>query len=146
MAQVRLAEELSELVLAHLDGDQAVLDSLPGTDLSDLPLVMVGDFAPRIVVGDVPVQRARWWFAREEIVVADPFRAVQRLRGRHRLPRHGVARSTADPAQFVLDLDAPLLVEAMVDHVAHGGDLLLTERPEPIKAAAPVAHGFASRV
>lgn len=131
--EIQLAEQLSELVLAHLDGDQAVLDALPGADLSDLPLVMVGDFAPRIVVGDVSVQHAQWWFAREEIVVAEPFQAVQRLRGRHRLPRYCVARSTAAPALFAVDLDVPLLVEAMVHHVAQEGDLLLTERPEPVR-------------
>jgi hypothetical protein len=137
--EVGLAEELSELVLAHLDGDQAVLESLPGTDLGDLPLVMVGDFAPRIVVGDVSVQHAQWWFSREEIVTAEPFRAVQRLRGRHRLPRHCVARSTADPARFMVDLDVPLLVEAVVHHVAQGGDLLLTERPGPVQGSGPGA-------
>ena len=135
---VRAAEELSTLVLAHLDGDQAVLDPLSVSDLADgLPLVMVGDFAPRILVGGVVVQHAQWWFAREEIVLADPFRSVQRLRGRYRLPRRCVTGSTENPARLAVDLDVPVLVETMADQLRAGGDLVLAELP----AAAPAMVG-----
>jgi hypothetical protein len=192
---LEFVEQLSELVLDSLDGDEAVLDPARLANLATaaasadfpvldttverdvdgrellllaeqpfLPLVLVGDFAPRIIVDGVLVQRARWWFARSEVVTeynanphganphgvnphgVDPsaaFLVLQRLRGCLRLPRHCFARSSNGSASIQVDLDAVADVDALVDLlVVDGGDLFLTEvRPVPSAPQLMVA-GF----
>lgn len=104
-----------------------------------LPLVRFGDFAPRIRVGDVIVQRARWWFDAADLGVAEvrdnatAFLAVQSLRARHGLPRFCFVSAAHEPKPVGVDLDNPLAVDALTALTLAGeGKVSLAEmRPAP---------------
>ncbi|MER5432294.1 lantibiotic dehydratase [Streptomyces sp. NPDC002588] len=95
-------------------------------------------FLPRLVHGRVVLQRAMWgvpaaschggkdWY--------EGFRAVQRLRAAHGLPRHVFVKFPQEVKPLYCDLDSPLLVR-QVSHLARAADdgrLVFSEMlPEP---------------
>jgi len=125
MDEVRLAEELSELVLAHLDGDQAVLDSLPGKDLGDLPLVMVGGapYASRFIASFTRGADPRVLFPGP--IYGDGYRE---------LLSHSLAYIHATEVGGT----HPALVEAM----GYGNCVLVNDMPENREVAGGVALYF----
>ncbi|GAA2906241.1 hypothetical protein GCM10010517_72450 [Streptosporangium fragile] len=116
----RLRTPEGELVLYAGEDDHVHLRAFAAPTVS-LPLVRSGDaaFAPRIVVGDVLVQRARWWVHREELALAGPrrpdevFAAVQRLRVTRELPRFVFAHAPGEQKPVGVDLDNPLAVDVL---------------------------------
>lgn len=78
----------------------------------ELPRLALGERSPRVVVGDVVVQRQRWELTandRAELAVADPRRlplAVAALRRRLGLPRHVFAASPQETKPLYVDLDS----------------------------------------
>ncbi|MDM4719451.1 lantibiotic dehydratase [Micromonospora sp. WMMA1363] len=105
-----------------------------------LPLVRFGNLAPRIRVGDVIVQRARWWFGSADLGVdavrdaTGAFLAVQSLRARHGLPRFCFASAAHEPKPVGVDLDNPLAVDTLVAMTLAGEDRtvsLAEMRPAP---------------
>ncbi|GAA5050257.1 hypothetical protein HNP84_004115 [Thermocatellispora tengchongensis] len=98
-----------------------------------LPLIRTpgAALAPRVVVGDVVVQRARWWITPSDLGLpryvsprenagrgGDAFAAAQRLRVTREVPRFVFAHVPGEPKPVGIDLDNPLAVEALVALVA----------------------------
>lgn len=85
-----------------------------------LPAVRCGDLAPRILIGDVIVQRARWWLGRRDLGLEGPatltqtLRSVQRLRVLRGLPRWVFGHVSGEPKPVAFDLDNPLAVETLL--------------------------------
>ncbi|RCV53981.1 lantibiotic dehydratase [Marinitenerispora sediminis] len=85
-----------------------------------LPPARCGDRAPRVLVGDVLVQRARYWAAATDLAPppgagpGDALTAVQRLRAVRGLPRFAFAHVPGEPKPVGVDLDAPAAVDALV--------------------------------
>jgi hypothetical protein len=105
-----------------------------------LPTVRFGDFSPRIMVGDVLVQRARWWLGRDDLGLtgtrdtAAVVRAVQRLRATRGIPRFCFVHVGGEPKPVGIDLDNPLAVDALVSLVMAGDsqEISMAEmRPAP---------------
>ncbi|PPK67100.1 hypothetical protein V5P93_003439 [Actinokineospora auranticolor] len=137
--RVRLRAGTGDLVLYAGEDDHVHLRAFAAPAPS-LPMVRFGDLAPRIVVGDVLVQRARWWFDRADLAmdrVRDTdatVRAVQRLRVRHGVPRFCFVHVADEPKPVGVDLDNPLAVDAVVALVAAStaGTVSVAEmRPAP---------------
>ncbi|MFD4398577.1 hypothetical protein [Kitasatospora sp. NPDC058478] len=135
----RLRTPDGELTLYAGEDDHVHLRAFAAPGVG-LPLVRIGDFAPRIVVGDLLVQRARWWFDRADLGVdaaRDPaaaFLAVQSLRARHGVPRFCFASLAHEPKPVGIDLDSPLAVDALVAMVLAGDSAtvsLAEMRPAP---------------
>ncbi|MEU6064755.1 hypothetical protein ABZ864_09690 [Streptomyces sp. NPDC047082] len=135
----RLRTANGELTLYAGEDDHVHLRAFAAPGVA-LPLVRLGNFAPRIVVGDLIVQRARWWFGRADLgieAVRDPaaaFLAVQSLRARHGLPRFCFASMAHEPKPVGIDLDNPVAVDALVAMVLAGEDesvSLAEMRPAP---------------
>ncbi|WP_338674973.1 lantibiotic dehydratase [Streptomyces sp. SCSIO 30461] len=135
----RLRAPDGELTLYAGEDDHVHLRAFAAPGVG-LPLVRLGDFAPRIVVGDLIVQRARWWFDRADLgvdTVRDPgaaFLAVQSLRARLGLPRFCFASLTHEPKPVGIDLDNPLAVDTLVAMVLAGDSpavSLAEMRPAP---------------
>jgi hypothetical protein len=135
----RLHTPDGELVLYAGEDDHVHLRAFAAPGVA-LPLVRLGDFAPRITVGDLIVQRARWWFSRADLGIdavrdaAGAFLAVQALRARHALPRFCFASAAHEPKPVGIDLDNPLAIDALVALVLTGEDqqISLAEmRPAP---------------
>lgn len=105
-----------------------------------LPSASLGEWCPRVMVGDVLVQRMRFSVGAEELgAVAgtgadDAFCAVQRLRARRGVPRFVFAHVRGEPKPVGIDLSAPLAVETLIRMVVAGeaSSVTLTEmRPSP---------------
>ncbi|MFE7528112.1 hypothetical protein ACFU7Y_20695 [Kitasatospora sp. NPDC057542] len=135
----RLRTPDGELTLYAGEDDHVHLRAFAAPGVG-LPLVRIGDFAPRIVVGNLLVQRARWWFDRADLGVdaaRDPaaaFLAVQSLRARHGVPRFCFASLPHEPKPVGIDLDSPLAVDALVAMVLAGDSAavsLAEMRPAP---------------
>ncbi|MGW7364407.1 hypothetical protein ACWGI8_13510 [Streptomyces sp. NPDC054841] len=135
----RLRTPDGELTLYAGEDDHVHLRAFAAPGVA-LPLVRFQDFAPRITVGDLIVQRARWWFDRADLgvdAVRDPaaaFLAVQDLRARHGLPRFCFASLAHEPKPVGIDLDSPLAVDALVAMVLAGENRtvsLAEMRPAP---------------
>ncbi|RAY16145.1 lantibiotic dehydratase [Actinomadura craniellae] len=94
---------------------------------------------PRIVVGDVLVQRARWRIDAAELAppgsppAAETFRAAQEVRARHGVPRHVFAHVPGEPKPICVDLGVPVAVETLAALAGRaGGAVELVEmRPAP---------------
>ena len=99
-----------------------------------LPVIWLGDTAPRVTVGRVVVQRARWRLD-ERLDRATAFVAAQDLRVRRGLPRWVYAHVPGEPKPICVDLDCPLAVETLAAAIAATGGATgttLTEMlPEP---------------
>lgn len=130
------------LVLYAGENDHPHLTAFAPAPVLRLPLVRFGDVAPRIVVGDLIVQRACWWFPAEQLAGPaggdragpEAFLRIQRLRARTSLPRWVYAHLPAEPKPICLDLDAPLAVEVLMSLAAAAGgtSVALSEMlPEP---------------
>jgi hypothetical protein len=125
--QARLRTGDGELVLYAGEDDHVHLRAFAAPGVA-LPLVRFGDFAPRIVVGGVLVQRARWWLSRADLALgtvrdsAAALRAVQRLRVSLGLPRFCFAHIAHEPKPVGVDLDNPLAVDALVALLMAGQD------------------------
>ncbi|MFJ9447588.1 hypothetical protein ACIRRH_37990 [Kitasatospora sp. NPDC101235] len=135
----RLRTPDGELTLYAGEDDHVHLRAFAAPGVG-LPLVRIGGFAPRIVVGNLLVQRARWWFGRADLGVdaaRDPaaaFLAVQSLRARHGVPRFCFASLPHEPKPVGIDLDSPLAVDALVAMVLAGDSTavsLAEMRPAP---------------
>lgn len=144
---LRLRSSDGELVLYAGEDDHVHLRAFAAPGVA-LPQVRLGDFAPRVTVGDLLVQRARWWFSRADLGIdavrdaAGAFLAVQALRARHGLPRFCFASAAHEPKPVGVDLDNPLAVDALVAMVLAGEDrqISLAEmRPAP--DALWLSHG-----
>lgn len=92
---------------------------------------------PRVVSGRVVLFRERWCFGAREVPGAGArridfaaFAAVARWRERHELPRRVFVHTSDQPKPFFVDLESPLLVEAMLRSIA----------PRGAEGAAPVLH------
>lgn len=135
----RLRTPDGELTLYAGEDDHVHLRAFAAPGVG-LPLVRFGDFAPRIMVGDLLVQRARWWFDRADLGVDAArdldaaFLAVQSLRAQHGLPRFCFASLAHEPKPVGIDLDNPLAVDALVAMVLAGDSptvSLAEMRPAP---------------
>lgn len=74
----------------------------------------LGTRTPRVVIGTLVYQRARWRFRLPGERGADAFdrwTAIHRLRAEHGLPRHVIVHHPAEPQPFHVDLCDPLAVE-----------------------------------
>ncbi|MFD7614032.1 lantibiotic dehydratase [Streptomyces sp. NPDC059828] len=145
----RLRTPDGELTLYAGEDDHVHLRAFAAPGVG-LPLVRFGDFAPRIVVGDLIVQRARWWFDRADLgvdSVRDPraaFLAVQSLRARLGLPRFCFASLAHEPKPVGIDLDNPLAVDALVAMVLAGdGPTVSLAEMRPAPDALWLRHGGA---
>jgi hypothetical protein len=105
--------------------------------LSAIPVVAprcrFGDSAPRVRVGDLVVQRARWWPSRDqldEIVGArhasERLRLVCRLRGELGIPRWVFVKSSTEVKPVCLDL-CSAVASGVLAKLAAGADLLVEE-------------------
>lgn len=99
----------------------------------ELPRVWAGDRAPRIVVGEVVVQRAQWRLDPAELAPdgnrpapARLVAAVRRLRTRRSLPRHVYVRSDSEIKPMYLDLDSLVALDLLWS-LAERGPLVVTE-------------------
>ncbi|HZM76534.1 MAG TPA: lantibiotic dehydratase [Candidatus Limnocylindrales bacterium] len=97
-----------------------------------------GDRAPRVMVGDVVVQRARWWLdamALRELVqardAAARLAAVATLRARQAIPRWVFVKSPRETKPICLDLSSAVAVEILAGHISLAGPRLLTEEMCP---------------
>ncbi|MEV0327373.1 lantibiotic dehydratase [Micromonospora echinospora] len=89
-------------------------------------------YLPRLVRGRVVLQRAMWGLPATEFHGRDwyaGFTAVQRLRARHRLPRHVYVTFPQETKPVYCDLDSPLLVRQVsrLARAAAGGRVVLSE-------------------
>ncbi|MFI6850099.1 lantibiotic dehydratase [Kitasatospora sp. NPDC050467] len=96
------------------------------------PPVRLGGRRPRVSVGDVVVQRARWWLSAQDLEelrrAADgpeAVVAVATLRARSGIPRHVFVKPAGEPKPVCLDLSSPLAVSVL--RVFSGGDLVVEE-------------------
>lgn len=105
-----------------------------------LPPASLRPRSPRVTVGDVLVQRARFHVAVPDLGITpgsddhDVFCSVQRFRARHGVPRYVFAHVPGEPKPVGVDLSSPLPVEALVRLVTarEAPSLTLTEmRPGP---------------
>ncbi|MFB4280117.1 hypothetical protein ACBJ59_32835 [Nonomuraea sp. MTCD27] len=97
----------------------------PGTAPVEVDL---GARTPRIMIGDLVYQRARWRLHLPEERGADPFDrwlAIHRLRRERGLPRHVFVRHPAEPGPFPVDFCDPLAVEDLARH--EPAEVLVTE-------------------
>lgn len=146
--QLELRGPNGPLVLYAGDNDHPhLLAFAAGT--AQLPLVRLGNFAPRIVVGDVIVQRSRWWLSRRDLAlhgrrdVDDTLRCLQRLRVSKGIPRWVFGHVPGEPKPVAFDLDNLLSVETLVGLVwnSTAGTVALAEmRPRP-SGLRTVHHG-----
>jgi hypothetical protein len=102
------------------------------------PRVWLGQDAPRIMVGDVVVQRAQWRLAadspgdrREPDDRAGALKETFRVRGGRGVPRHVYARSATEVKPMYLDLDVPVAVELLSRLLARGPVTLSEMLPAP---------------
>lgn len=90
--------------------------------------VDLGGHTPRIMIGDLIYQRARWRLRLPEERGADAFDrwlALHRLRRDHGLPRHVFVRHPAGPCPFHVDFCDPLAVEDLARR--EPAEVLITE-------------------
>lgn len=140
--EVRLTDGHTDLVLYTGDDDHSHLMAFAPPPVR-LPLVRFADHAPRVVVGDLVVQRASWWLAGHELFGSAARRGcgdpqvlvrVQDRRARLDIPRWVYAHVADEPKPICVDLDSPLAVEALAATVAARpeGEVRLVEMlPEP---------------
>ncbi|GIF05436.1 lantibiotic dehydratase [Actinoplanes siamensis] len=118
--------------IALLLGDpQGRLQSPLGVPSAAWPTVDLGPFTPRVVVGDVIVQRATWRLPAGALAAdASPglprySAAVRAMLGRG-VPRRCFAGTAGERKPFYLDLASPHLVDLLLAE-AKGGPVRLTE-------------------
>lgn len=137
--RARLRGPDGEIVLYAGEDDHVHLRAFAAPTVV-LPQVRLGDVMPRWGVGDLIAQRARWWIDPSELRITDrqshdeTFRAIQRLRVHHGLPRFVFAHIEGEPKPVGIDLDNPLAVDALATLAATAGtgQIALTEmRPAP---------------
>lgn len=139
---VRLCDSGGELVLYAGEDDHPHLAAFAPAPTSRLPVVRFGEHAPRIIVGDVVVQRACWWLQPGQVAgpaaaghsAAEVFMRVQGLRVSLNLPRWVYAHVSHEPKPVCIDLDAPVAVEVLASLATAAGAeaVALTEMiPEP---------------
>jgi len=106
-------------------------------------------FLPRVVSGRVVLTRARWRITKEEIQTiaessgAARYRAAQRFRETHRMPRY-VVLSDSDH-ELLLDFENPLATDAVIEIVRNRQDFVLTElfpAPDQLCAEGPEGRFF----
>lgn len=128
-----------ELVLYAGEDDHLHLRAFAAPAAS-LPTVRIGEAAPRILVGDVLVQRARWWCQTTDLIpdggtrLPEIVRRVQWLRALRGVPRFCFAGVPHEPKPIGIDLDNPLAVDALAAMLrsADAPQFTLTEmRPQP---------------
>jgi len=135
--RVRLRGRDGEIVLYAGEDDHSHLAAFAPAPVLRLPAIRFGDFAPRIVVGDLIAQRACWWIPADTLSGGGSpavFRQLQRLRADLGLPRWVYAHVSGEPKPVCLDLDAPLAVEVLTAMAARvkGTEVALAEMtPEP---------------
>ncbi|MDT0343613.1 lantibiotic dehydratase [Streptomyces litchfieldiae] len=139
--RIVLRDRGGELVLYAGENDHPHLAAFAPPPTVRMPVVRFGDRAPRITVGKLIAQRARWWLPVTEIVrrgctpsAADSFVRVQELRAVLGLPRWVYAHIGSEPKPICVDLDAPLAVEVLLSLAASAGEepvTLVEMLPEP---------------
>jgi thiopeptide-type bacteriocin biosynthesis protein len=106
-------------------------------------------FLPRVVSGRLVLARARWRVSAAEMktviasVGAKRFRAAQRFREKHKMPRHVVL--TDSDHELLLDFDNALALDAVVELVRNREDFVLTElypAPDQLCAEGPEGRFF----
>ncbi|WP_027660060.1 lantibiotic dehydratase [Salinispora fenicalii] len=142
----RLRAPDGELTLYAGEDDHVHLRAFAAPGVA-LPLIRFGDFAPRIRVGDVIVQRARWWFSAADLGVAEvrdaatAFLAVQSLRARHEIPRFCFVSAAHEPKPVGVDLDNPLAVDALLALTLAGDGKVSLAEMRPAPDALWLRHG-----
>lgn len=142
----RLRAPDGELTLYAGEDDHVHLRAFAAPGVA-LPLIRFGDFAPRVRVGEVIVQRARWWFSAADLGVAEvrdaatAFLAVQSLRARHGLPRFCFASAAHEPKPVGVDLDNPLAVDALLALILAGDGKVSLAEMRPAPDALWLRHG-----
>ncbi|WP_218828765.1 lantibiotic dehydratase [Rhodococcus sp. 06-235-1A] len=128
-----------ELVLYAGEDDHLHLRAFAAPAAS-LPTVRFGEAAPRIIVGDVLVQRARWWCQTADLIpdrgtrLPEIVRRIQSMRALSSVPRFCFAGVPQEPKPIGIDLDNPLAVDALAAMLrsADAQQFTLTEmRPQP---------------
>ena len=128
-----------ELVLYAGEDDHLHLRAFAAPAAS-LPTVRLGEAAPRIFVGDVLVQRARWCCQTVDLIpdrgtqLPEIVRRVQWMRALRGVPRFCFAGVPQEPKPIGIDLDNPLAVDALaaILRSADAQQFTLTEmRPQP---------------
>jgi hypothetical protein len=101
--------------------------------LVDMPPVRLGEHTPRIVVGDVVMQRERWDFGAEALAplchAASPdtlFLRVMEARTNHGWPRHVFVGAPSEPKPMCLDLESPF-AQIHLQRLARLGKLSVVE-------------------
>ncbi|MGW7029841.1 lantibiotic dehydratase [Streptomyces xanthophaeus] len=86
----------------------------------EVPQVRIGDRRPRIRIGNVVVQRARWWLSADDLAALhraqDTGRALTaaaELRAALDIPRYVFAKPEGEPKPICLDLSSPLAVSVL---------------------------------
>ncbi|MGW6424853.1 hypothetical protein ACWF82_19430 [Nocardia sp. NPDC055053] len=135
----KLHYRTGELVLYAGEDDHLHLRAFAAPAAS-LPTVRIGAAAPRILVGDVLVQRARWWCQTTDLIpdrgaqLPEIVRRIQWMRALRGVPRFCFAGVPQEPKPIGIDLDNPLAVDALaaVLRSADAPQFTLTEmRPRP---------------
>ncbi|MCF6476626.1 lantibiotic dehydratase, partial [Nonomuraea sp. MG754425] len=92
------------------------------------PEIDLGPYTPRVMIGDLIYQRARWRVHLPAARGADPFDrwlAIHRLCRERALPRHVFVHHPADPGPFHVDFCDPFAVEDLARH--DPAEVLVTE-------------------
>ncbi|GGM73542.1 lantibiotic dehydratase [Lentzea pudingi] len=135
----RLHDSDGELVLYAGEDDHPHLRAFAAPSAS-LPTVWIAGQAPRVRVGDLIAQRARWACRAADLDIApqhgttEIFLAAQRLRTTRGLPRFCFAALPHEPKPIAVDLDNPLAVEVLAALLRAGqaDEFTLAEmRPAP---------------
>ncbi|MFI8497656.1 lantibiotic dehydratase [Streptomyces sp. NPDC085524] len=86
----------------------------------EVPQVRIGDRRQRIRIGNVVVQRARWWLSADDLAALhraqDSGRALMaagELRAALDIPRYVFAKPEGEPKPICLDLSSPLAVSVL---------------------------------
>jgi thiopeptide-type bacteriocin biosynthesis protein len=104
-------------------------------------------FLPRIVSGRLVLSRARWRIAEIRTIAAASgaarYRAVQRFREEHRMPRHVML--TDGDHELLVDFENVLALDAVIELVRNRQDFVFTElypAPDQLCAEGPEGHFF----
>jgi hypothetical protein len=141
--RVLLLDHRGEVVLYAGQDDHPHLLAFAPPATPGLPLIRLGDTAPRIVAGSLIIQRAGWWVPPAELLGtgdcrggpegdAEGFCAVQRARSLRQLPRWVFAHLPGEPKPVCVDLDSPMAVDTLLAAVRER-----PEAPVPLREMVP---------